>query len=533
MADINLGVGGANSATGGFDIANSVKFEADNTEYMKFTSSQTGSDLYRMAFNIWLKRTELGASQTFMLLGNGGSNSTRLDLSFDSSDRLQVRNVNSNWRLTTQVFRDTSAWYHLFFQIDTTQSTADDRIKVWVNGNLIAIADYTTVQDPGLNAVLGFNRSYGNILGGREIQGSTSQMFSGYIAQVYGSGGTPPSVTDFGEFDEDTGIWKPKDISGISPPDSVNGFFLDFTDASDLGNDASGNGNNFTPTNITSADQATDTPTNNFCTLNPLSYDVPYIATQGNTKWSKNDTTYGMASGTHYVGAGKWYWEIKATDFDTYSSCKFGIIDAAKPTVGANEIGYEDPPLSADDPEILAMAGSPNGWFMNSNSTISNNGATNTVDYTFNEGDILAFALDMDNGGYWMGNSRYQGVANGSFWIAPKGTSGSVAITDPTNGNYAIVGDGGGTNLGTPNFNGGTINGGSLLTAGFTLVTPLLAAYHANVSVTLEVNFGGFTSYGETGGYSDENGYGNFAYPVPSGFYCLCSKNIAEFGGTA
>jgi hypothetical protein len=531
MADINLGVGGANSATGGYEIDNSLKLEADNTEYLYYTST-TQTDYERMAFSLWIKRTELGNAM-LAEFGNGTSNTSNLRIGFDSSDRLFCYGNSIIFRQTNQVFRDTSAWYHLFFLFDTTTpgGISNNRIRIWVNGEMIPHTEFGVINNPGAGAAMGFNNGLQQSIGAQREDGPKN-YFNGYMAQVYGSGGTPPVVTDFGEVDENTGIWKPIDISELTPPDT-QGFNLDFSDASNLGNDISTRNNNFTLQNITSADQATDTPTNNFCTINPLSYDVPYIATQGNTKWSKNDTTYGMASGTHYVGAGKWYWEIKATDFDTYSSCKFGIIDAAKPTVGANEIGYEDPSLSANDPEILAMAGSPNGWFMNSNSTISNNGATNTVDYTFNEGDILAFALDMDNGGYWMGNSRYQGVANGSFWIAPKGTSGSVAITDPTNGNYAIVGDGGGTNLGTPNFNGGTINGGSLLTAGFTLVTPLLAAYHANTTVTLEVNFGGFTSYGETGGYSDENGYGNFAYPVPSGFYCLCSKNIAEFGGTA
>jgi hypothetical protein len=514
-------------STGGYEIDNSLKIEADNAETMQRTSSAIGTptSTQKATISAWVKRTELQSSGNGIVwIGNAGAVSTILGF---NNDRLNANtSISGGFNLkSTPVFRDTSAWYHIVWAFDTTQATAANRVKLYVNG--VQIEDFDTETYPNQNNAIGlYETNMSHYIGWLDAQSQ-----SGYYAEIYLIDGQQLAPTDFGEFDDDSGIWKPKAYDGTF---GAQGYHLDFEDSSALGADVSGNGNNFTALyNITSIDQATDTPTNNFCTINPLSYNVPYIATQGNTKWSKNDTTYGMASGTHYVGAGKWYWEIKATDFGTYSSCSFGIIDAAKPTVGANERGYEDPSLSANDPEILAMSGSPNNWFMNSNSTISNNGSTNTVDYTFNEGDILAFALDMDNGGYWMGNSRYQGVANGSFWIAPKGTSGSVAITDPTNGNYAIVGDGGGTNLGTPNFNGGTINGGSLLTAGFTLVTPLLGAYHANTTVTLEVNFGGFTSYGETGGYSDENGYGNFAYPVPSGFYCLCSKNIAEFGGTA
>ena len=402
----------------------------------------------------------------------------------------------------------------------------NNRIKLYING--VQETSFGTTNNPSEDGTLGLNFEK-QVIGYNSIDGGS--YFSGYITEIVHQDGTASAPTEFGETDSDTGIWKPIDVSSVAS--GTNGFYLDFKDGSNMGNDASG-GTDFAETNITAADQATDTPTNNFCTLNPLSYNVPYTATQGNTKMSKSDTTYGLASGTHYVGAGKWYWEIKATDFGTYSSCAFGILDAAKTTVGASENGYEDPSLAVTNPEILAMTGSPNGWVMNSTSTISNNGSTNSVDYTFNEGDILAFALDMDNAGYWMGNSRYLGVANGSFWIAPGGTStsGSVATTDPSNGNYALVGDGGGTNNGTPNFNGGTITGGSLLTAGFTLVTPLLGAYHSNTTVTLEVNFGGFTSYGEDGGYSDANGHGNFAYAVPSGFYSLCSQNIGEFGGS-
>jgi len=524
----------------GYEIENSLKLEEANIECINTPASYaltTVSNVYKGTTSFWIKRTSLNNGSGVQWFFNG-SNSSRYDgIYWDANDKLKgyfSALGNGVDFVTTQVFRDTSAWYHIVMAIDTSHSTASERIKIYVNGEQItawdtspSIDQNTQLTSLGTDAYHGWGTNYSYNLG------VSTDGSSEYLANCIHIDGQQLASTDFGEFDEDTGIWKPKEYTGTY---GNKGYLLEFKSSSALGTDTSGNGNDLTNNrNITSADQATDTPTNNFCTLNSISYNIPYTASQGNTKWSKNDTTYGMASGTHYVGAGKWYWEIKATDIGFYYHCRFGIIDAAKPTVGSNEYGYEDPSLSANDPEILAMSGSPNSWYMNGYSTIANNGSTNSVDYSFYDGDILAFALDMDNGGYWMGSSRFQGGGNGSFWIAPGGTatSGSVAITDPTNGNYALVGDGGGTNNGTPNFNGGSINGGSLLTAGFTLVTPLLGAYSANTSATLEVNFGGFTSYGETGGYSDENGYGNFAYAVPSGFYCLCSKNIAEFGGTA
>jgi hypothetical protein len=470
MADINLGVGGANSATGGYDIDNSVKFEADNTEYMKFTSSQSGSDLKRMAFNIWLKRTELGTAQTFMLLGNGGSNSTRLDLGFDSSDRLQIRNVNSNWRLTTQVFRDTSAWYHLFFQFNTLETTADDRIKVWVNGNLIAIGDYTTVNDPGYNATLGFNRNYSNILGGRELEGSNSQMFSGYIAQVYGSGGTPPSVTDFGEFDEDTGIWKPIDISEISPPEPINGFFLDFTDASDLGNDASGNNNNWTLNNITAADQATDTPTNNFCTLNPLwAYAGEATVNNGATTATGVDAAWNGSKATMGVSRGKWYWEVRYSSDAAYTGLQ---------TDGEDNIAASGSLAHVQDTSISFNG---NGKYI----TEINGSTTSVTGQTALEigsGAVQGFALDLDSGTKTIKVIRADGVTL------------TVNLTD------------------------------SLAELE---VFPFVAVYQSYV---INYNFGGYTTNTISSAASDENGYGTFEYAPPSGYYAICTKNLAEFG---
>lgn len=517
------------SISTGYEIENSLKLERANSEKLARTPS-SASNSKTWTYSFWIKRTQLGINSYH--LEAKGTGDKFFIFGFNENDQIVIYDIFSDdyGKVFTRRFRDISAWYHIVLRADTTDGTASNRMRLYVNG----VQETTITTDYGdfpQNHDTQINKAVVHNIGYRT---DINQYASGYMAETCLIDGTSLGPDSFGEFDSDTGIWKPIDVSDLTF--GTNGFYQEYKSSSALGADTvpGGNSIDYTTSNIAAADQSTDTPTNNFCTLNPLSYNVPYAATEGNTKWSKSDTTYGMASGTHYVAAGKWYWEIKATDFGTYSSCSFGIIDAYKLTVDANERGYDDPSLSANSKDILAMSGSPNNWYMNSNSTIANNGSTNSVDYTFYEGDILAFALDMDNGGYWMGCSRYSGVNNGSFWIAPGGTttSGSVATTDPTNGNYALVGNGGGTNNGTPNFNGGTINGGSLLTAGFTFVTPLLGAYHSNTTVTLEVNFGGFTSYGETGGYSDANGYGNFAYSVPSGFYALCSKNIAEFGGT-
>ena len=215
-----------------------------------------------MAFSIWVKRTEIRTTQTIAEFGNGTANTTQLRIGFDSSDRLFVYGNSIVWRESTQIFADTNAWYHLFFLFDTTQGTSNDRIRIWVNGNMIAHTDFNTVNNPGSGTAMGFNKTNQQSLGAQREDGPKNYL-NGYIAQAWASGGTPPVVTDFGEVDSDTGIWKPIDITGVSVPDG-NGFFLDFSDSSDLGNDSSSNNNDFTLVNLSSADQATDVPTNNF-----------------------------------------------------------------------------------------------------------------------------------------------------------------------------------------------------------------------------------------------------------------------------
>ena len=183
--------------------------------------------------------------------------------------QIDIGAVGTNSRsYTAASFRDTSAWYHVVLAVDTTQSTATDRFKLYVNG--VLITDYASRNNPAQNfdtsnnhADNGNTQHIGAYTTGGQVYGKTS----GYTADTYHIDGQALAPTEFGEFDEDTGIWKPKAYTGSY---GTNGFFLDFSDAANLGDDASGNANNFTENNITSADQATDTPTNNFCTLNPL-----------------------------------------------------------------------------------------------------------------------------------------------------------------------------------------------------------------------------------------------------------------------
>ena len=446
-----------------YNIDNSLKFEADNTEYMHYTpSGQT--DYERMAFSVWVKRTELSTAQLIMEFGNGTANTSNLRIGFDTSDRLFCYGNSIIWRQTNQVFRDTSAWYHLFFLFDTTTpgGVSNNRIRIWVNGSMIDHGDFGTINNPGSGAAMGFNNSLKQSLG-RQTEDATN-YFCGYMAQVYGSGGTPPVVGDFGETDSDTGIWIPKDISDITPPDA-NGFNLDFSNSSSLGNDISSRNNDFTLVNITAADQSTDTPTNNFCTLNPLWVYANALTTgpiEGATKvsgggWAGTKATMGVANG-------KWYYEFKASGGDS--------IVGIQTDEGVALTGNAHNILSTC---ALYLAGEV--WIKDSTS-----GRNDTdVTHTFSSSSIYGIAFNMDDNQI----SFYQ--------------DGSL-IT----------------------------NGGNIALDGLSNKT--VFPFASNYNTTQEFNFGGFTTISISTPATDANGYGTFEYAPPSGYYALCTKNLAEFG---
>ena len=270
MADINLGVGGANSATGGYDIDNSCKFEADNTEII-YRTNESGTNRKTFTTSVWFKRTETGVTQE---VWHGGRNGELVGMGIITysgfADQLWIDigggsgNTGTLYRsASNQVLRDTSAWYNVCLAVDTTQSTEANRMKVWLNGvevtsweqHQIPVQDYQGALESGTEMAWGGYRP------------SNVDLFSGYIAEAHYLDGVAKVQTDFGEFDEDSGIWKPKAYTGSY---GTNGCYMKFDDSSSMGADSSGNGNTFTLNNITAADQATDTPTNNFATFNAV-----------------------------------------------------------------------------------------------------------------------------------------------------------------------------------------------------------------------------------------------------------------------
>jgi hypothetical protein len=472
-----LALAGTNSATGGYDIENSLKLEDDNTEWL---SKTTSSDWNRVKWtaSFWVKRGELGATSSNVRFFAASDSAYDFRVRFQGTgDTLAFYNSDSTGSCSqnsTAVFRDTSAWYHIVAVWDTANATAGNRQRLYVNG--VEITDFATDTQPAQNQKSVWGKTddgSGTVTMGIGAQynyySGFVQGYCGYMAEWHWVEGQALDPTAFGEVDEDTGIWKPKKYTGTY---GTNGFYLDFEDASDLGADASGNGNNWTKNNITSANQATDSPTNNFCTLNPL-YNYAYgnTITEGATKIYGAANNWGGGKATFGLTSGKWYWEIKQlANGNTF--------------MGLQTDGEDNISSGNAQSQNTSVVFYTDGTLQYSNGSETTTSAANSIVAN----SIVGFALDLDSS-----TQTIKVYLNGSL-ITAFGSSGTA-------------------NLSTYNIADKT-------------VFPFVALYDR----TVNMNFGGYTVSSISSAETDENGYGTFEYAPPSGYYALCTKNLEEFG---
>ena len=470
-----IGLGANSPSDAGYEVANSLRFEDGSSD--KLTRSTGTPDSEQIfTWSQWVKKTR-GNSTYEIIQGFYNNSSNYLLVSFNQ-DRIDVLNYEGGTtarKITTAKFRDVSAWYHIVVAVDTTQGTANNRIKIYVNG--VQETDFSTNSAPSQNANLGTNMTTTAIGVG---EGGGIGYLSAYLAEVCYIDGTALDPTSFGEFDEDTNIWKPIDVSDLTF--GTNGFYLDFENSGSLGADVSGNGNNFTVSNLTSIDQSTDTCTNNFATLNPLQTDH-----SGNTSFSEGNNKFQATTGdwvgtasTQGTNTGKWYAEFKLSTLttsaligvatDVYMSSR-GVTDYVGFTSGLPNYAYAKYFTSGVD----ANKGKIFQHDQTQNTYGSNTGGST--------GDIIGIALDLDNNkAYWSVNGTWENSADPSV-----GTNG-----------YSI-------GAGTYQFG--------------------VWGYQS----TSESNFGS-PPFTISSGNSDGNGYGNFEYAVPSGYHALNTKNLAEYG---
>jgi hypothetical protein len=480
-----LALAGTNSATGGYDIDNSLKFEIDNSECLTKTFGSSGNRK-AWTWSSWVKRTELNSSTTYQLLFSAGTGNPPRDVFFFDDDTDDTLCFFSNGGLfssttlgfrTNAVFRDTSAWYHIVLVLDTANSTAADRLKLYVNG---VSQTFSTYNAPTQNADSLINSNTAHAIG-RDSSfaalGFDAQYFSGYMAETHFVDGSALAPTEFGEFDEDSGIWKPKAYTGTF---GSNGFYLDFADASDLGDDESGNGNDFTEVNITAADQAVDTPTNNFATWNVAVDNAGIFSyTEGATKWKPTSGNWASTTASLGFTKGKWYAEFKAAS--NVTNVMVGVQELSGNYVG----GYSGE---------FANSTSEGYGYYNANGNVYNNGGNSSYGASFPLSVLVGVALDFKDDG-----TALMYISKDNVW---------QNSADPANGT-----------------GGYSLNSGSAVEGFFSFAGSLFTS-----ADYLQANFGGYTVNTISSAASDENGYGTFEYAPPSGYYALCTKNLAEYG---
>jgi hypothetical protein len=421
---------GAPAAAG---ISRSLRFNSSDSAYLSRTPASAGNrKIWTLA--LWVKRSNLSDGALFHSPGTtSGTAHTWCNFSGDTLQFYDYTGSVFNFlRQTAQVFRDPSAWYHLVFVVDTDNGTAANRARIYVNGSEVTTWTSTSTAAPGFSTAWNNNALH-------QIS-SQSQYFNGYLADIYFIDGQALTPTSFTETDATTGQLIPKAYTGSY---GSQGWHLEFADnssntATTLGKDTSGNGNNWTPNNLSVTagagnDSLVDVPTNgaqtdtgvggevrgNYCTLNPLKIGANATLTNGNLDFTSSTTTgFNTVLGTIGVSSGKWYWEITATSSQ------------------ANGFGIATDKVNIND----YLGGDANGWmyYQNTGSKYNNNTAASYgSSYTTN--DVIGFAFDADAGtitAYKNGVSlgvMYSGLAAGTYFPA---VSDSGAQTCSSTANF-------------------------------------------------------------------------------------------------
>ena len=377
------------------------------------TFGQTGNRTI-MTFSAWVKKMGLGTNQMLFTSSYQGNSAYQSLIFFDSSDRLVFKNVDTSSTtmhyVSTRVFRDTSAWYHVVWAFDTTQSTAANRVKLYVNGE--QITSFSTETIPSQNA----DNTWYNITQTHKIgvkAHSNSDYFNGVMSHIHFIDGTAYTPSAFGETDSTTGEWKIKTSPSVTY--GTNGFFI-LKDGNSV-TDQSGNSNNWTVGGGTLT-KTEDCPSNVFNTMNPLVFgrlnnspNRPTF-TNGNNTVQLTDGTYdNLATAQLPVTAGgNYYWEVKVV---------------ASPNTGI---------LGIYDYQNYNMVGTPNTnsgtyyYRQNGNKRVNGVGET-SYGNTYTTGDIIGFAFNGTSGTLWCSkNGTWQNSATISE-IASNTTTNSLGTS--------------------------------------------------------------------------------------------------------
>ena len=479
-------VGGDGKPTG-YEISNSLRFNQGDNAYLNRTPGSEGNKR-TFTLSFWAKicpeyGSDTSTNNFFTARNSGGYTSGIQQISggyiqaFIYSD---TGGEGYKLRLVTNaVYRDVSAWYHIVLAVDTTQGTASNRAKLYVNGS--QVSSFSTETYPDQNFDSHINDDVPHYMGNKD---GSNDDYDGYLSEFYLIDGAQKAASDFGKTD-DNGVWIPKKTAGLSF--GTNGFFMEFkqtgtsANASGKGADTSGQGNHYDDNNMTATDITVDTPTNNFATLNPLNIRLGkgLTHTDGNLQ-VQTGTSSGTLMGASTIAglkSGKWYAEYKPTVVGTNATMRFGI---------------ESSDFHAAD-GLCNVAAS--AWASNGNK--GRNATDTSHGDSYDDNDIIGVAVDLDNGAiYFSKNGTWQNSSDPESGSSKTGAAYTDILTILPDGGYMFA------------FN---------------------FSYNNSQQETVQANFGN-PIFSISIGNADGNGYGNFEYAVPSGYYALCTKNLAEFG---
>ena len=470
----HIGSGGAQHPQDTITIANSLKFNHADSSFLSYSPGANGATKI-MTYSGWIKLADTSKYHILLQAVSGSYDTIWVE---PTNDKLQVVLGSTSTAVvsSTRSLRDISKWYHICVNVDTTQATASDRIKIWIDGVQETLTGTQPAQDATFSAWFKSGVTHRiNFEGG-------STYGNGYIAEVHVAEGTTYDYTYFGQVGSN-GYWIPKTVSSITYGDE--GFHLDFADSSAIGDDESGNTNDFTATNIAATDVTIDSPTQNFSTMDLNRYSGIGTFSEGNltvATTTNNRSTYGTIA---VPLSGKWYYEVRVDSYASGGGAHFGWgTDVSK---GGNEASSsEGIQFSTYNERVLLNGTGQSGGYGSTGTDVASNG------------DVYSVLLDVDNGlFYYAKNGTYFNSAN------PSNSTGGLDVSN-------------------------------VLRAATTEVRPNLAR-GGSYNETYTFNFGQDPSFngGETAPGTDKtdaNGVGKFLYDVPTGFLALMDDNIPQEG---
>ena len=433
-----------------FRIARSVRLRSSASAYFSRTPS-SATNRSTWTYSAWIKKSPLDYNQSLTLLSAGSFGSDLFTIQI-TDNGLSVPCVAVYGQISgsavlniaeTPARRDPSAWFHLVVVLDTTQATASNRLKLYYNG--AQVTALTTATYPNQNTTFAINNNQATAIGSRA--GGGAPYYDGYLTEINFIDGQALTPTSFGAFDAITGVWNPKAYSGTY---GTNGFKLNFSDnsgatATTIGKDSSGNGNNWTPNNISvtagaTYDSMVDSPTNygtdtgvggevrgNYATLNPIANGTAAYLKDGNLRINPSDGNFQPSLSTIGVSSGKWYAECTVTNVGS------GFV-----------VGIDKLPSTLVATNYLGNSSTSYGYYGDgTNARLYNNSSFTSYGATYTTGAVIGVALDMDAGTLvFYRNGTSQGTAvtglSGTYAIGAS-PAGAAGIADMNYGQRAFA----------------------------------------------------------------------------------------------